>query len=372
MRVVPLGVALLSSFLFAACSAQPAAQVEERPVAAPAADDGIVKIQKGSEPFIGVETVSATKSASMLGAPARVEFRDGAVSQLGAPLDGRVVTVQVKVGDRVRRGDPLVTLDCPDAAEIRAQVESVRASVREARAALDRQERMIASGVGTEKERITAETHMQETQAELSRVEADAAFVGMGTGTTVVLRSPIAGTVITRKANAGLAVQKSGEPIIEIGDPTAVWLVADVFERDLGRVREGAHATVELPSLQTPLAGRVSSIGTVIASGLRAAPVRIALDGAATPLHPGMYGSVRIETYDGDLTIPTQAVLIKDGTESVVYVQKDPLTFERRKVTVAQHIGDGSRVQITSGLAPGDRVVVKGALLLDNSAEQLL
>src|SRR5690348_17204652 len=122
MRVCSLGVAFLCAVVAGACSAQPAAQVPERSVAPPAADDGIVKIQKGSEPYIGVETVSAAKSASMLGAPAHVEFKDGAVSQLGAPLDGRVLAVHAKVGDHVKRGDPLVTLDCPDAAEIRAQV----------------------------------------------------------------------------------------------------------------------------------------------------------------------------------------------------------------------------------------------------------
>ena len=371
MRWLSVSTPLLAIAVLA-CS-HPAAQVEERQISPPAADDGIVKIAKDSEPFIGVEHVSSAKTSSMLTAPARIEFKDGAVSQLGAPLDGRVVAVHAKIGDRVRTGDPLVTLDCPDAAEIRAQVESVRASLREARAALDRQERMLTSGVGTEKDRISAETHMQEVEAELSRVEADAAFVGMGTGTSVVLRSPITGTVITRKANVGLAVQKGGDPIIEVGDPAAVWLVADVFERDLGGVHEGAHVQVDLPSLHDPITGRVSSIGTVVATGLRTAPVRIAIDGAATQqMHPGMYGSVRIESFDGDLTIPTQAVLIKDGRESVVYVQTAPLTYERRKVTIAQHIGDGTRVQITSGLAPGDAVVVKGALLLDNSAEQLL
>lgn len=371
MRWLCVSASLLSLAFLASCS-HPAAQVEERQVPPPVADEGIVKIKKGSEAFIGVEAVGSAKSESMISAPAHVEFKEGAVSQLGAPLDGRVVAVHVKIGDRVRKGDPLVTLDCPDAAEMRAQVESVRASLREARAALDRQERMLTSGVGTEKDRISAETHMQEVEAELSRVEADATFIGMGTGTAVVLRSPISGTIITRKANEGLAVQKGSDPIIEVGDPSAVWLVADVFERDLGRVHEGAHARVELPSLHDPADGRVQSIGTVVTTGLRAAPVRIALDVTGAQLHPGMYGSVQIQAFDGDITIPTQAVLIKDGRESVVWVQKDPLTFERRRVSVAQHVGDGTRVQITSGLAPGDMVVIKGALLLDGSAEQLL
>jgi cobalt-zinc-cadmium efflux system membrane fusion protein len=371
MRSISFCAAVFAAVLLVSCS-HPAAQTGERTTPQLPEDNGVVKIQKASQPYIAVEPVGASKSASMLDAPARVEFRDGAVSQLGAPLDGRVVAVHVMVGDREHIGDPLVTLDCPDAAEIRAQVESVRASLREARAALDRQDRMLASGVGTEKDRLAAETHMQETQAELSRVEADAAFVGMGTGTAVVLRAPITGAVISRKASVGLAVQKGGEPIVELGDPSAVWLVADVFERDLGRVREGAHAQVTLPSLHEPAEGRVVSIGTVVASGLRTAPVRIAFDSVVSPMHPGMYGTVRLETYDGDITVPTQAVLIKDGKESVVFVQKDPLTFELRRVTVAQHVGDGSRVQITSGLAPGDKVVVKGALLLDNAAEQLL
>ena len=71
-----------------------------------------------------------------------MDFKDGAVSQIGAPLDGRVVAVHVAVGSRVKIGDPLVTIDCPEAAEIRAQVETARANLRESRAALDRQDRM--------------------------------------------------------------------------------------------------------------------------------------------------------------------------------------------------------------------------------------
>jgi cobalt-zinc-cadmium efflux system membrane fusion protein len=84
-----------------------------------------------------------------------------------------------------------------------------------------------------------------------------------------------------------------------------------------------------------------------------------------------MYGDVRIEGEVKDLTLPTEAVLIKDGKESVVYVQKDPLTFIRRNVVIAQHSRNG-RVQVMSGVLPGDKIVVRGALLLDGSADQLL
>jgi cobalt-zinc-cadmium efflux system membrane fusion protein len=369
MRVTGFACGLLAITLTAACSS-PQAATEERQLPPPQTrDDGIVHIQDASRQFIGVETVSGDKSSQIVGAPARVEFRDGAVSQLGSLCDGRVVAVHVQVGDRVRTGDRLVTLDCPDAADIRAQVDTARASLREAQAAVDRQARMLQQGVGVEKDKIAAETHLQEVQAEVAKAEADAAFVGTGTGTRVELRSPLGGTVISRKATVGLAVQKGADPIVEIGDPSATWIVADVFERDLPLLREGAHATIELPSLKDPIQGHIVKIGSVVASGLRTAPVHIVLDGHVD-LRPGMYGRAELQTFGGNITVPTDAVLIKNGKESVVYVQKDPLTFERRTVNVAQHLGD--RVQITSGLAPGDKVVVKGALLLDGSAEQLL
>jgi cobalt-zinc-cadmium efflux system membrane fusion protein len=70
------------------------------------------------------------------------------------------------------------------------------------------------------------------------------------------------------------------------------------------------------------------------------------------------------------VTLPTSAVLIKDGSNPVVYVQKDPLTYLRRPVVLAQPVE--GRVQIVSGLSPGEKVVVRGALLLDGSADQLL
>jgi membrane fusion protein, heavy metal efflux system len=336
-----------------------------------APQDGLVHIREASRPFIETEIVSGDKTGESVTAPARADFRDGAVSQLGAPLDGRIVKVHVQIGDRVREGDPLLTLDCPDAAEMRAAVETSTASLREAHSALDRQNRMLQQGVGTERERIAAETRVSELEAELARVQADVAFVGMGTGTSVLVRAPISGSIISRRATVGMTVQKGSDPIVEVGDPSAIWIVADVFERDLPLVREAARVHIQLSSLNGTLDGHVVSIGGIVATGLRTAPVRIAIEHAPFTLRPGMYGRVQIDSASVNLTLPTEAILIKDGKESFVYVEKDPLTFVRRPVVVAQHAETG-RVQIVSGIAPGDKVVVRGALLLDGSVDQLL
>ena len=364
---VSAGAGLL---LFSGCSPAadpPATEVKQAP---PAVQDGTITLQEASRPFIGVEAVTSGKQSAVIDAPARVDFRDGAVSQLGAPLDGRVVAVHVQMGQVVTAGQPLVTLDCPDAAEVRASVDTATANLREARAALERQTRMLQQGVGIERDKIAAETKVSELEAELRRVKADSEFVGSGAGTTLVIRAPIPGTVINRRANVGLTVQKGGDPLIELGDASSLWVVADVFERDLPMIREGARADLRMPSLQSALEGHVTTIGTVVTSGLRTAPVRIAIETQGVALKPGMYGRALLQGANRDITVPTAAVLIKDGKETVVYVQTATGVFKRRDVTIGEHIGD--RVQVISGLVPGDLVVVKGALLLDSAADQLL
>jgi cobalt-zinc-cadmium efflux system membrane fusion protein len=126
---------------------------------------------------------------------------------------------------------------------------------------------------------------------------------------------------------------------------------------------------VELP--EGTLEGHVTSIGAVVASGLRTAPVRISITSDTKPLRPGMYGraEIAVASGPGKLTLPTEAVLVK-GKDTIVYVQVNRTTFARRTVVVGQPVG--GRVPVISGVAAGDRVVVHGALLLDGAADQLL
>jgi cobalt-zinc-cadmium efflux system membrane fusion protein len=354
----------------AAGCGSPAADATPETKAAPAREEGVVHVQDASRQFIEVEDVSAAKSGSSVSAPARVDFRDGAVSQVGAPLEGRVVAVHAPVGQRVSVGDPLVTLDCPDAAAMRSAAAVAQSALREARSELERQRRMQQEGVGIERDVIAAETKVSAGEAELARVEAGAVSIGKGAGSAVVVRAPIGGVVISRKASVGMAVQRGGDPLVEIGDSSALWIVADVFERDLSHVRPGARSRIVFSSVNREMEGRVKSVGTIVSTGLRTAPVFLTVDMHGADLRPGMYGRVDIDAADAGITVPVNAVLIKDGKEPVVWVERDPLTFVRRRVVVAQPVE--GRVQIVSGLSPGEKVVVRGALLLDGSADQLL
>ncbi|AKQ70182.1 putative Co/Zn/Cd efflux system membrane fusion protein [Myxococcus hansupus] len=367
-RTLLLGLWAFSTAACSGASAPPAPP--ERAAPAPL-KEGVVQLAEASRAFVTVTPVKADASSAAVQAPARVAFRDGALSRVVPPLAGRVVSVHVRTGDTVKPGDALVTLDCPEAAAARTAVATATATLREAQLAFEREVRMFEQGVTTERERLAAETRLAEMQAELARAKASVGFVGTGNGTTVVLRAPLAGTVLSRSAVDGLAVQPGGDPLVEVGDPSALWVMADVFERDLSLVHEGARVQVTLPSVHAPLAGKVEWVGAVVAGGSRTAPVRITLDTPANGLRPGMFGRVRIDSPDAILTLPVEAVLLRNGKDSVVYVQEAAAgTYVRRPVVVAQPV-DG-RVQVIGGLSPGEQVVTRGALLLDGAADQLL
>jgi len=370
VRALSTSPFLLLALLGAGCSASSHASTAQSAPELPRLPEGMIQVPEASRQFIQVQSVAPEKSAAVLRAPAHVVFRDGAVSKVGAPFPGRVEKVLVRSGDRVTAGQALLALDCPEAAANRAALQAGQAAVREARAGLERQVQMLQQGVGTERERLGAEKGVVDAEAELARAKAAARFAGDGQGTEVILRAPIAGTVVSRSATAGAAVEPGGEPLVEIGDPSELWVAADVFERDLPMVREGAPVTIELPSVRDRLLGHVASVGAVVDGTARTAPVRIALDPQQESLRPGMFGRARIESLEAALALPTEAVLIKDGRQTVVYVQTAPGTYSRRPVVVAQPVE--GKVLVASGISAGDQVVVQGALLLDGAAEQLL
>lgn len=365
--------ALTLALLAAGCQASTSTATD--PVAAqPAApESGRVRVAEASRKYVEAVPIAtlADKAAPVVRAPGRAAFRDGAVARVAAPAEGRIAEIHVKVGDRVKAGDPLVTLKSPTAAAARAELEAAALARKATRAALERQTAMAAKGVGVEAERFQAEVELAKAEAELARAQRTAGYLGKGGGSAIVITAPIDGTVLHRDATPGATVEPGGGPLIEIGDPGALWVVLDVFERDIALVQPGAKVRVELSTLPAPLSGKVASVGAALAAGSRAAPVYVTLDEPPAGVRAGMFARGTIEAGPGDgVSVPVASVLVKDGRTHVVYVERGDDTFERREVTIGPVV-DG-HVRVLGGLAADDRVVVKGALLVDGAADQLL
>ncbi|HYE35400.1 efflux RND transporter periplasmic adaptor subunit [Methylocaldum sp.] len=330
-----------------------------------------VRVRTESLPFLTVEPALSQQQAEPVRAPGRVEFRQQAISSVSAQVAGRVAAIRVQAGDKVRAGDVLMVLHSPDAAATRATLSTARAGLRLAEETAKRQARMLARGVGLELEKLEADRQLTEAKAEFDRASRTSQFLGEGDGAQVSVKAPIAGTVLRVKTTVGAAVEPGSEALLELGDAGTLWIVAEVFERDLSLLGEGDEADVELSVSTRSLRGKVMALGTVFADEQRRAPVYIMLTESALSLRPGMYARVAIQPrQQAHILLPATAVLIKDGKRTVVYVETAEGIYEQRPVAVGESAN--GKVPVLEGIQPGERVVVRGALLLDGEAEQLL
>ena len=321
--------------------------------------------------FLTVEEAGAAQGGELLALPGRVAFRPQAQSAVGAPMPGRVAAVLVRVGEIVKAGAPLLAIDSADAAAGRASLDQAATRLASAENMFKRQVEMVQKGVGLEIDRQEAEAKLKEARAEHDRARHAAGMVGGGQGNRFTVRAPADGVVMAIRAAVGASVAPGGDPLVELGDPTRLQVVAQVPEGELRRVAVGQEAEVELPALAMRVAAKVENFSPRVDPESRRAQLYLALAKKTENLRAGMLAQVKLRVIGEEgLSVPVAAVLIKEGKRRVVYVERPDGGFEARDVQIGRN-RDG-RVMVLQGLNAGERIVVRGALLLDTQAEQLL
>lgn len=182
-------------------------------------------------------------------------------------------------------------------------------------------------------------------------------------GRQLEIKAQIDGVIIDRKATTGELVDKAKE-IYTISDPTQLWAIAEVKERDIAAVKLGQDATfTALAYPEEKFHGKVVLIGNQVEAGSRTVEVRIAVDNADGRLKPGMFADVEIVTtiLENVLLIPDNA-LQTDGDNQIVFVALDGNKFERRIVKLG--LEQTGSVQILSGVRSGESVVTEGSFIL--------
>jgi membrane fusion protein, heavy metal efflux system len=333
---------------------------------------GAVQLAEPSRKFLLIEPVASSDNAQGRSYFGRTAFRPKALSAVTAPFAGRVATVAVEPGQRVKSGATLFTIESADVLGLRASLEQARLKVRLANEVLARQNEMVKRGVGLEVERFDAEMKAREARSELERAERNAALAGSGQGTRVNVRAPVDGVVVSVKAAPGATVQPAGDPLVEIGDPAGLWVVADAPEGEATRLAKGKKAEVAVSALNVTLPGRVAGIAPKSDAETRRTPFYVELEQAPEELRAGLLVRVTVlgAAAEGEIWLPVTAVLLKDGGRRVVYVEDKSGRFIARDIEVGDQ--RGGRVRVLKGLELGERVVMRGALLVDREAEQLL
>jgi Cu(I)/Ag(I) efflux system membrane fusion protein len=183
---------------------------------------------------------------------------------------------------------------------------------------------------------------------------------------TVTLHSPVSGVVVDKPAVEGMRVGPS-DRLFEITDLSRVWVLAELYEKDLGLARVGVPAEITLQSAPgIPLHGHVSFVSPVLKPETRTLEVRIEVDNAAGTLKPEMLADVYLEgPRSTTLTVPESA-LIFTGERTLVFLDRGEGRFEPREVTLGTRVPGG--YEALQGLAPGDRVVMGANFLLDSES----
>ncbi len=295
-------------------------------------------------------------------------------AEVGTLVSGRIAKVHVNVGDEVELGAPLIDVDSPEVGRARAELIKARAELEVALAAAERERGLLSERATSKREVEVAEGALKTARARHRAAQALLATLGAGdqpetapaNAARVVLRSPVAGTVVARNAHVGRAAEPGGT-LIEVVDLDELWLLADVYERDLSLVANGQSVQVGVQSYpDASFSGIVDHISGTIDERTRAAKVRVVLPNIDRRLRPGMFATARIAgTHDHapqrTLAVPASAVQTIDDHRAL-FVRLGEGLFELRRV----HTGEraGNLIEVLNGIAPGDEVVSDGSFLL--------
>ncbi len=296
---------------------------------------------------------------------AELRVNQDAYAEVASPSAARVVRVLVKAGDEVKANQPLVELTSGDMSKARAEVQAADARLTLAKKTLERKEGLLKDRLIPERDVIEARAAV--TEAEAARTVASGAlkqFAGAEGGSGLMLRAPVAGTVIDRDVVVGQLADPS-KTLFRIGDLSKLWLVAHVFERDAVRVQIGTTGTATFAALPgKTVEGKIVWIGREVEIASRTVPVRLEVPNTDGVLRPGMSASVSVPVGEsgGQVVAVPIAAVQRVADKWSVFVPRGPGQFEAKPVGRGRDLG--GEVEILSGLTPGDEVVVDGAFLL--------
>lgn len=381
--------------LFGACGKRSAVEVEGEPKKAKAQEAAephrdnyieeanVVELAVEAQRRAGVEVAPLAMGAAAAEVllTGSVQPIDSKVSEVRPLARGRVTQVSAKLGDRVQTGQVLAVFDNIEAGELAsqhstAQAELQRLRVQQANAQrqAERSRSLVSIGAVPAKDAENAEAEVKAIAESVRAQEAAVAGIasrltrfGVQPGAdpgnaTASIRAPFSGVVVKLNVAPGAVIDPT-MPLFSIADLSSVYVEAQVFEKDLGRIRTGQPTQVRFEAYPgETFTGRVVSIRDILDPQTRTAGVRIEMPNPANKLRLEMFATVELPTLGTHpaFTVPTEAVQTINR-RPIVFIKQDALHFAARDVVT---VGEGLTKEIVSGVKEGELVVVKGAYQL--------
>jgi cobalt-zinc-cadmium efflux system membrane fusion protein len=334
-------------------------------------------------PQAGSISVEASKSpdAAILSLNGRIVWDDNATTRLFTPFAGRVTKIPVETGQCVKTGDPLAHIASPDYGQAQADARRAATDLILSERTLARTRDLLSHGAAAEKDLQAAEAEMERARLEKQRTAERLALYGSSVDSvdqSYVLKAPIPGIVVERNINPGAELRSDqmlantpqlALPHFVITDPTRLWIQIDVPEREQGRVRlEQSFAIKSMSIPGQTFTGKVDFISDSLDPTTRTIKVRGSVPNPQRLLKAEMFVKAEfVLAPESGVEVSSRAVFLR-GEKHYVMLEEQPGHYSRQEVSVGSE--RAGRLIITNGLKPGQRVVVDGALLLEQVLSQ--
>ncbi len=328
-----------------------------------------LSIEEMNTAGIKVEELKAQSLVDQVILTATIRANQDRIAHVAPRVSARIIKVNASLGDKVRPGQPLAQLDSIELGEAHSTYRQAQSQFSLAKSDFDRAQKLKAEDIIPEKDYLRSRSEFEKARASLRAAEdklrlLDASPHESDTSSfsRFPLNAPFAGTVIEKDAVLG-ELARPDKSIFTIADLSILWIEANLFEKDLGRVRVGAAASVIINAYPGEIfKGRLTYISSTVDKESRTVQARVEVPNPDGRLKPEMFATASIDTASTSkaLTLPQQAVLLVNG-QAMAFVQEAG-GFEPRPVELGDKIGD--RVVIRSGIREGDKLVVAGAYAL--------
>jgi cobalt-zinc-cadmium efflux system membrane fusion protein len=317
-----------------------------------------------------VQPITLTRSLRLTGAVAYNSFHTTPViTQVSGPVS-RVVVVP---GQKVKQGEPMLYVASPDYSQLRTNYLKAKDAYALAQKAYARAQDLYQHHAIAEQNVEQAESVEVQAGGDLASAQAALKVMGIADPDALVkappsfevpVKAPISGLVVEQDVSAGQVIQPGTTQCFMISDTTTVWVLVNVYQKDLPYVRVGDTVTIQTDTYPEVFHGRIAYVAASLDPSTRTLQARIETPNPGDKLKKDMYvvATVNAGTIQNAIALPDAAVLRDTENQPFVYAAASANQFGRRSVTLGESLN--GQTQITGGLKPGDRVVGNGSLFL--------
>jgi len=338
------------------------------------AEGEIVALDPAAKAPVRFATAEATLGPPLSLPPVtgRVATVERSTAPSFAPLAGRVVEVNVRLGDRVEEGDRLVAVRAADLPTLQHDLRAAELAIKTRKAIVDRLEQLVDARAASQNDLTVARSELDEARlaAKAASEKIRSLSIEQAGSTSYWVLANRTGIVVQLDAAVGKLVGPEGDkPIATVAELGEVLVLADVAQKDAATLAEGRSAEIRLPDgASAGIPASIESVSDVVDPERQTVPVRLRVKNERKLLRPNAFVSVLFAPPDAQtiVGVPATAV-VSDGARSVVFVEREPGRFHKLHVEVGRQSKE--RAEIVSGVSAGDRVVTSGALLLLNALD---